>query len=160
MKLYDYNEAFKNIIDLFEDDTIDKDILEKALADLHLGFEEKCENVARWNKALKLEAEAIKEEEARLAKRRRTLENRAESNIAYLEEMMKLTGKTKFKTPLFTFYISKNTPSLNIGEEAVIPEEYIKNVTSIDKRELLAAIKAGLEVEGVEIIQNESLKIR
>lgn len=160
MKLYEYHEAFHNIIALFDDESIDSSVIQNALVGLHMDFETKCENIAKWNKALSLEAESIKLEEQRLAKRRKALENRVENNKSYMEGMMKLTGKTKFNTPLFSFNISKNAPTLKISEEAEIPQEFIKVTTAIDKRELLTAIKNGLSIEGVEITQSESLKIR
>ncbi|MCV2528163.1 siphovirus Gp157 family protein, partial [Melissococcus plutonius] len=63
---------------------------------------------------------------------------------------------TKFRTPLFSFGIQNNTPKVEITDESLIPEEFIKTETKIDKK----AIKAVGNVPGVKIVQTESLRIR
>lgn len=160
MKLYEYHEAFLNILALFDNPEVDEETITYALQDLNMGFEAKCENIAKWSKSLLLEAEAIKLEEQRLAKRRKALECRAESNKRYMEDAMRLTGKMKFSTPLFSFNISNNPQSLRISDDAVIPSEFLKVTTTVDKKELLAAVKNGLVIDGVEAVQTSSLKIR
>ncbi|MFQ9546240.1 MAG: siphovirus Gp157 family protein, partial [Clostridium sp.] len=46
-------------------------------------------------------------------------------------------------------------------DEKLIPEEYwIEQAPVLDKKTLLAALKAGEEIPGVSIKQTESLRIR
>ena len=74
---------------------------------------------------------------------------------------MKLTKTKRIKSELFTFNIQNNPPSLNVEDEMNIPfEYYIPQQPKLDKKELLNAIKNGLEIEGVSIKQGESLRIR
>ena len=42
-----------------------------------------------------------------------------------LETAMRATGKTKFKTDLFSFNIQKNPPRLVIDKPEEVPEEYL-----------------------------------
>jgi len=73
---------------------------------------------------------------------------------------MIVTDKKKFKTEYFSFNIQKNAPSLDIANEDHIPDKYYITERKLQKRELLDAVKGGLEVDGVLLKQSESLRIR
>ena len=68
--------------------------------------------------------------------------------------------RNKIKTDLFSLNIQKNPPSLNVISEENVPDEFYIVERKLQRTELLKAMKAGLEVEGVEIKQGESLRIR
>lgn len=159
MKLYELTEAWAAIQDMIETaDTDDEQIL-AAIGNIDAAIEEKAENYAKIIYSMKAEAEAIKTEEKRLAAKRQSLENRAKWLQKNLEEAMINTGKKKFKTNLFGFSVQKNAPSLGDFEEKDVPEEYWKVTRSVDRTALLKAVKGG-EVEGIELKQTESLRIR
>lgn len=135
--------------------------LEDTLESLNDAIEEKAVGYAKVIKNIEGQVLAIKEEEKRLAERRRSLE----SNIKRLKENLELsmldTGKKKIKTNLFTFNIQKNPPSVKILDEEAIPSDYlVKQKPKIDKKAIINDLKNGVEVEGVEIKQGESLRIR
>lgn len=135
--------------------------LEDTLESLNDAIEEKAVGYAKVIKNIEGQVLAIKEEEKRLAERRRSLE----SNIKRLKENLELsmldTGKKKIKTNLFTFNIQKNPPSVKILDEEAIPSDYlVKQKPKIDKKAIINDMKNGVEVEGVEIKQGESLRIR
>jgi len=70
-------------------------------------------------------------------------------------------GKTKFKTPLFSFNVQKNAPSLEITDESFVPIIFYKEVApTLDRKALLNAIKGGQIFKGVGMKQTESLRIR
>ena len=83
---------------------------------------------------------------------------------AALQYAMEMTGKTKFKTALFSFGISKNPAAV------VMDEGYIENIPKrflipqdpvIDKKAIKEALKAGEDLEGIaHLEQSESLRIR
>ena len=73
---------------------------------------------------------------------------------------MEMQGRKKVKTELFSFNIQKNTPSLEIRDEKNIDDSYYVIERKLNKRELLNDIKEGLIVDGVELKQSESLRIR
>lgn len=159
MKLYELTEAWAAIQDMIETaDTDDEQIL-AALENVEGEIEEKADNYAKLIFSMKAEAEAIKTEEKRLAAKRQSLENRAKWLQKNLEEAMIATGKKKFKTNLFGFSVQKNAPSLDDFDESIVPEAYWKVTRSIDRPALLKAVKDG-EVEGIELKQTESLRIR
>lgn len=163
MKLYELNEYWNNINELLEDAESEeqKEEFEKVLENINEEIEQKAENIAKVLKNLDANVEALKKEEERLALKRKAIENNIKSLKNYLEVTMINQGKKKFKTNLFSFSIQKNAPSLNIIDGANIPENYyIKQAPKLDKKSLLKDIKNGITVEGVELKQSESLRIR
>jgi hypothetical protein len=77
---------------------------------------------------------------------------------------MELTGKTKFKTDLFSFGIQKNAPSVVIDAVDIrdIPEDYLKfKEPEVDKTAIKNAINAGVDFEGLAHLEvSQSLRIR
>lgn len=161
-KLYELAEMYKNIWDLVEDDEIDLETLETALSQVEDNLETKAENMAKLIKGIDGDINTLKEEENRLAKKRRALENKQKNIKEYLEMQLKVMEIDKVKTPLFTVALQKNPPSVNIIDEDLIPEQFKKTVTttSVVKKDLLDALKNGEVIEGAEIKQGRSLRIR
>lgn len=131
-----------------------------TLESIEFDFEAKAENIAKLMAELTGNAESLKKEEERLYQRRKAIENNANTLKRYLETEMMNTGKTKFKTDLFSFGIQKNPPSLDISTEENIPDKYYVIERKLQRAELLKDIKTGVEVEGVELKQTEGLRIR
>ena len=80
-----------------------------------------------------------------------------------LENSMKLQGKTKFKTPLFSFNIQNNAPSLTVMDESNIPKRFFEEQKQKwNKTALKDYMKEheDEEVEGVLLKQTESIRIR
>ena len=161
-KLYELNEIYSNIWDMVADEEIDLDVLEKALSEVEENINSKADNIAKLIKGIDIDISGIKEEEQRLNKRRKALENKQSSIKLYLENQLKMMDIDKLKTTLFSFNIQNNPPSVNIINEDAIPEEFKKVVTTttISKKDIIAAIKEGIEVEGAEMVQTRSIRIR
>ena len=159
MKLYEIDNAILECIDLETGEIIDTEQLDK----LQMERDTKLENVACWIKDLKAEAEALKNEKQALAERQRVSENKAESLkkwIAYA-----LQGE-KFKT-------SKCAISFRKSEAVEVTDEGLENLMKCGKDELLTfkspepnkkaikdALKDGLNVAGVQLVQNTSTIIK
>lgn len=160
-KLYELTEMYQNISNLIEEDA-DNETLEKALDEITDNIQIKAENMAKLIKSIEGNINALKDEEKRLQAKRKALENKVVSIKRYLEEQLKVMGLNKVQGNLFTVSIQKNPQSVNILNEDLIPEQFKKVVTTtkIDRKELLAALKEGQEIEGAEIKQTESLRIR
>lgn len=161
-KLYELTEMYQNIWELVGDEEVDLDALEIALGQVEDTLEAKAESIAALVKSIDGDVAALKEEESRLAKRRKALENKQTNIKLYLENQLKVMGIDKVKTQLFTVSLQNNSPSVNILDEDLIPDEYKKTVTttSIVKKDILEALKLGQVVEGAEIKQGKSLRIR
>lgn len=77
-------------------------------------------------------------------------------NLAYGMEVM---GYDKVDMGLHKISFRTST-AVNITDEAYIPNQYIKVETSIDKMALKKDLKAGLVIEGAELVTNKSIQIR
>ncbi len=160
MKLYDLAQSYLNLQELLENPEVPKELILESLRKVGGELEEKAENIAKLIKTIDLEVKAIEEEEKRLANNRKAMKNKSKALKDYLEGAMISTGKTKFKSNLFSFNIQKNAPSVDVIDENLIPKEFIEFEPIIKKKEILAALKNGEVIEGVKLKQTESLRIR
>ena len=158
MKLYEINNAILNCIDMETGEIIDTEQLDK----LQMEREKKLENVACWIKDLKAEAEALKTEKQALAERQRVAENKANSLKKYLAYA--LDGQ-KFST-------SKCAVSFRKTEVVEVTTDGLNNLMKEhdelltykapepNKTAIKQALKDGLNVEGVQLVQNTSTIIK
>ena len=158
MTIYEIDGAILDCIDLETGEVID---VEK-LTELQMEREKKIENVACWIKELKAEAEAIKAEKQALADRQRVAENKADSLKRWLAYA--LDGK-KFSTArcAVSFRSSESVEVTEEGLEALMKEHdelltYKK--PEPNKTAIKQAIKDGLSVSGVQLVQNVSAIIK
>ena len=158
MKLYEIDEAILNCIDTETGEIIDADQLDK----LQMERDTKLENVACWIKDLKAEAEAIKTEKQILANRQKVAENKAESLKKYLAYAL---GGKKFSTAKCAVSF-RNTESVEVTEEGLeaLMKEHDELLTykapEPNKTAIKQAIKDGLNVAGVQLVQNISTIIK
>ena len=158
MKLYEIDNAILECIDFETGEIIDVD----KLNELQIEREAKIENVACWIKELKAEAEAIKAEKLALAERQRVAENKAESLKKWLAYA--LNGK-KFKTARCSVSF-RATESVEVTEEGLeaLMKEHNELLTykapEPNKKAIKDAIKDGLNVAGVQLVQNVSTIIK
>ena len=149
-----------NMIDNPED--WDEDALIDTLEGIDGEIEIKAEGYAKVIKNLAAEAEALKAEEERLYKRRKVKENAIARMKANLQASMEATGKTKFKTELFSFSVQANAPAvvLDVEEPSEVPEEYRKVTVDFDKTAIKEALKKGEKFKFAHLEQSSSLRIR
>lgn len=157
--LYELEDKYNFLYNLDFDEAEGDDWL-KEIESVEADFETKAENIAKVQKNNNANIESRKAEIKRLQDLNKRDENTNKRLTGYLKNSMEATGKLKFSTPLFSFYIKKNAPSLDIETEEHISDEYYKVEKKLDKKELLADIKEGLLVDGVSVKQTESLVIR
>ena len=161
-KLYELTEMYESIWDLIGDDEVDLDSLEIALSSVEDSIESKAESMAKLIKGIDGDVAMLKEEEQRLAKKRKSLENKQKNIKGYLENQLTVMGKDKVQGKLFTVAMQNNPPSVKFIDEDLIPEEYkeIVETIKIPKKKILDDIKEGKEVPGTEFVQTKSLRIR
>ena len=164
MTLYDLTNDYMELLQMAEDPDIDEQAFLDTLEGIDGALEDKADNYAKCMRMLEADAKGIKAEEERLAKRRKTIEGNVSSMKSALQFAMQTTGKTKFKTTLFSFGIRKNPPSVVIDAANVrdFPEQYvIESEPVLDKKALKDALKAGEDMTGLcHLEQSESLSIR
>lgn len=150
--LYEINQGFYECVDEETGEIIDEAKLQK----LQMAEDEKIKNIALWIKNLKSEAEALKQEKLTFEKRQKVAENKAESLSKYLATY--LDGR-KIKDTDFEIGWRKSE-QIVIDDESLVPEEYLKISTSVDKTKLKAALKNGEVVFGAEIVTKNNMQIK
>lgn len=169
MTLYDIDAQIAALEDAAEDDMlIDAETGElisvsQALDALRMERETKIENVACWVKNLSAEADAIREEENRLVKRRKAAETKAANLKAWLlAAMTREDGTTdKLKTGRVMVSVKRNPPS-TVVDDALLPSTYkVAKITYQPNKELIKReLLAGGEVPGAHLEYGRSVIIK
>lgn len=169
MNIYEIDRNFADTMEeimlVFDEETgevtdIDKfEELKRRLNELQEERNTKISNVACWYKQLCAEAEAIKAEKQNLAKRQQTAEKKAENLKKYLEYA--LNGE-KFKDARcnISYHKSKSVVVDPDMDPFNLPIQFQKVTVEPNKTELKKAIEGGQTVEGVEIVEKNSIQIK
>lgn len=122
---------------------------------------DKLDGYARIIRTLESDALAIHAEEQRLAGIRERLENNIKRMREAVRAAMDVVGAEKVKTTIGTWSIRNNAASVNVLDEALIPDEYkVPQPAKLDKRLLLSELKEGVLVDGAELMRGTSLQFR
>lgn len=170
MNLYDINEALMNVVeygfDIETGEVLEGNDLTAKIDELHLDLNEKLVNIACLIKSLDAEAEAIKNEKAKLAQRQKTTENKAEWLRKYIDGYLKSTvpeeklPKFKLNDPRAVIGYRKSTV-VDIVNEGKIADDYlIPQPSKIDKTKIKNALKGGIEVDGAVLVEKENISIK
>lgn len=160
MNLFELTENYVKFFTEFESaDEVTEEMQEMA-DNLNVEIEEKCDNYAKMIRNMEADIEAFKNQEKIFNEKRKSAENKVKWLKQNLQASMELQNRKKVKTDLFSFNIQKNAPSLEIRDEKNIDDSYYVIERKLNKKELLSDIKEGLIVDGVELKQSESLRIR
>lgn len=162
MTLYELTGQFLELAQMAEEGTFDQQIINDTMEGVEMEIEEKADGYAKVIRSLEGDVNEVDAEIRRLTERKNTIKGNIDALKKNLENAMIATGKTKFKTPLFSFGIQKNAPSLDLVDEANVPERFwIPQEPKLDRRSLLAYAK---EHDGplpyATVKQTESLRIR
>ena len=158
--LFNISQDFKSLYDIANDaENEDMEALAELFSEVETSLSDKLDNTIYIIKELDSDADALKAEAKRLTDKAKALENKGK----YLKELMlgavKASGVEKLKSDKFSYYI-KRTEVLNVVSEDNIGREFFRIKREIDKTVLKKAIKDGLILDGVSIVENESLVSR
>ena len=126
--------------------------------ELELKVAEKIDNIVKFNQNLDSSIVAIDAEVIRLEELKDSFQKKQDWLKMYLKNTMEAAGLLKFNTDLFKIRIQRNPPSVEILNEAAIPDAYKKTKTeiTIDKNKLKSDLTAGIEVAGVRLINDKT----
>lgn len=160
MNLFDLSQNFKQVYDEIQQGE-NSDVYMDTLNSIDEAIEDKAVGYAKVIKNIEGDNEALSKEIKRLQERKKSNENAIVNLKTNLTEAMEFTGKTVFKTPLFSFGIQNNKPSTNIIDESQIPANYFEEQPKkLNKKLLLEDLQNGEEIDGASIKQTRSLRIR
>ena len=165
MTLYELTNDYMELLQMAEDPDIDEQAFMDTLEGIEGALEDKADNYAKIMRMLETDAKGIRAEEDRLSARRKTIENNIKRMKQSLQYAMEATGKTKFKTQLFSFNVQNNPASVVMDEPDVanIPERFLKyKDPDIDRKAIKDAIKAGDEdaMDIAHLEQTRGLRIK
>ncbi len=163
MNLYSINAQLERLLELEDERSVDTETGEILTAEevdaLNMSREEKIENCLLFVKNKTAEAEMLSKEIEALTARKRAAENKAKWTKEYVQGF--LNGE-KFSTPKVQVSYRKSK-AVDIRADIKIenlPEEFIKIKYEPNKTLLKAAIEKGQEIDGVSIVERQSMVIK
>lgn len=163
-RLYELTGQLGRLCDLAIDPETGEvdDAFSKALEDLEGAIERKVEGICMILRNLETETNSLKDEEARLARRRKSMEANVTRLRAYVRACMEAGDVPGVKTSRFTVSLSKN-PSKKLQIVGEVPEEYLRapKPREPDKAAITKVLKGGSELDWAKLVDGErTLTIR
>ncbi|QSF43443.1 siphovirus Gp157 family protein [Paenibacillus tianjinensis] len=119
----------------------------------------KVENITKFMKNIEGDIEAFKAEEARLARKRKYLENKHKGLKTYMQSVLEVNNIDKVNAGTFKVSIHKTNPSVGIIDEKLIPDTFkIPQEAKLDSKALLAALKKlkdGETIDGAVLVTDK-----
>ena len=164
MTLYEISNEYREAVEKLGDMDLPQEVINDTLEGLHGDLQTKATNVAMFSQSLDALAKQIKEAETQMAHRRKVLENRAESIRQYLKSCMESSGITKIECPYFKLSIKKNPPSVEVYDENLLPQEFMRAPPPPppipDKKLIAERLSAGEIIDGVRLVQKTRLEVK
>ncbi|CUP38591.1 Siphovirus Gp157 [[Eubacterium] contortum] len=107
--IYELTDQWKEVEGMLYDGETDEQIILDTLESIDGEIEQKADNYAKLIKNMLSDAKILSAEEDRIRRRRQSIESRAKRLKETLQANLEYIGKTKFKTVLFSFSVSKNS---------------------------------------------------
>lgn len=133
--------------------------IEQALSLNRDNFISKAENYIKAIKNYKSYIDSVSDEIKKLQDKKKVAENAIDKMSEALKNAMNIFDTKKVKVGIFNLSINK-TNSVNIINENIVPEKFKTYKPSISKTDIKEAIKNGETVDGVEIVENENIRIK
>lgn len=161
MKLYEIAPALRFALDdIVVDEETGEILSSDALHAVEAQAAEKIEATALYVRELQAEAKAIKVEADRMKARAEALEKKSETLKHLMLEVLPAVGG-KVKTPSVTVFIRKSK-AIEVADGVTLPDAFVtvRTTTTPNKTALKEAIEAGADIEGVRLVERESVQIK
>lgn len=156
MNLYEIDEAIMGCVDMETGEIIDTEQLDK----LSMERDQKIENIALWIKNLNADAEALKAEKEAFDARKKAAENKAASLKKYLSGYLAGNAFKSTKVAI-SFRRSESVQVNDINAIADFDTQYVKYAEpTADKTAIKKALKDGIAIPGVELVENQNIQIK
>lgn len=150
MKLYEIVGEYNRVLELAVDEETGEvsEEFEQALEALGGALESKLVGCAKIMRQMDVDIAGIESEEARLAKKRKSMLAAKEKLCNYMASAMVATGTSKLNTKLFNFSVSEPKKRVEILEGAEVDEAYLHPQKdppprAPDKNAIRKALQAG-----------------
>ena len=162
--LYDIAAEYRADLDKLSDLDLPPEVIADTLEGMSGALEAKASNIASLVRNLEVTAEAIKDAEAQLYKKRKAIENRIEAVKSYTLNVLVANQIDKVETPYFKISVSKNPQAVDVYDPNQVPAHFMKQPEppppQIDKVAIKESLKLGEDVPGCRLTQSLSLRIK
>ena len=162
--LYNLASEYRAQLETLADLDLPEEVVQDTLESLGGELEIKTQSVIGFTRHLEKLAESIKSAEAEMAQRRKIIEARVERMKHYVLDAMLNNNIQKIECPYFVVGVAKNPPSVDVFDEATIPQDYFVEQPAppprLDKKLVMKAMKDGFEVPGCRLNQSVRLSIK
>lgn len=162
LSMYTMTEDWKNVFDMLLDPEIPEEAVFDTIEMIEADMDTKADSYAKIIKSMDGDTKLIDAEIKRLQERKATITNRKNWLKSGLENMMRTTGRTKFKTALFSYNIQKNGGVCPVvfTPDAKVPAEWLKPGDP-DTGKIREYLESGNTLEFAALgDRGESLRIR
>lgn len=162
LSMYDMTEEWQNVFDMLLDPEVPEEAVMDTIEMIEADMDIKADSYAKILKSMDGDVKKIDEEIKRLQERKASIVGRKNWLKAGLENMMRTTGRMKFKTALFSFNIQKNGGSVPVvlSPDVAIPAEWLKPGDP-DTTKIRKYLESGGELPFATLgTRGESLRIR
>lgn len=132
--------------------------LEALLDEANLAITAKAASIGKWCLNLGAEVAVINAEITRLKAAETARENLRKRLMDYIKAALISADIQTMDCGIFKLTVAKNPPSVEIVNEEAIPSEYVIVTTArtVDKRDVLDALKAGEVVPGARLVTDKT----
>lgn len=150
-------DIFKNIEEMFNCGDIDEQTMLDTMASFEAEAEDEIINLARSYIMQEAQEKIIREEEKRLAAKRRISEKINEAKAELIKKYMLRIQKQKIKSPLVDLVIRASKAVEIIGE---VPTDFCRVKFEPDVKTIKEKIEAGEKIGFAKIVERKNLNIK
>ena len=159
MNLYKLTQNYQNVLEIAEQ--LDAETLKDTLDSIDDAINVKIENTAYVIKQLDANVAVIDTEIKRLQAMKSAQTNNAKNLKLYIQESMEKVGLDNVQGNLIKVAIQNNNKSVNVLDENKIPLVYFTiQEPKLNKSAILESLKEGKKINGAELQQTRSIRIR
>lgn len=148
MNLYELTADFLQLQQMLEDPEVDSQLIHDTMEAVEGELEAKADGYAKVIRNMEGNLVAVKAELDRLSAKKNLLELNIKRLKDHLQASMVATGKTKFKTDLFSFNIQKNGGKAPVILDVRGTSELPDSLVRVKEEPDMDAIRALIEKEG------------
>ena len=160
LPLYKLTEQYLELFSLWENEEIDDQAFTDTVQGIEEEFTAKARNIVGLIVSLTREAEAYKAESDRLDAAKKSRLRLADKLQDYLLRNMIATGRNNLKfegMPGVSVHTGRGR--VEVSDIGLLPRIFIRTREEVDKAKIQDAIKAGEDVPGVKLVQEQNLRI-
>lgn len=160
LSLYQMSQEWEDVFDKLLDPEIPEEAVFDTIEMIEADMDTKADGYAKIIKSMDGDTAQIDAEIKRLQERKTAIKNRQDALKQRLFDTMKTTGRTNFKTALFSFNIQKNGGVKPVELQGEVPAAWLKPGTP-DTAKIREYLEAGNELPFATLGERgEGLRIR